>query len=390
MAWRAPGNEVVGWTKATWSCALPPIAARSSPVLHERGAVRMKFFLDTVILILVVPVVFILAYQNGLIDRFVPDDAIPADPFVRAELAQTTSGTDLSRRIDKALDAGAYDDAAMYADIAAYMNMPIEPGTVARLEAEKGIGRRVIRNTGSFLEGFASGEGNDTASFVGVVASDLTVVGDLRDIGEEGTKLVKGEEYSRPILGLSVVGLAATTATVATGGATLPARIGVSLLKVAVKAGTLTAGFGRDLARLLNETVRFDAMRDVLKNTNLADASATRQAVMGYAKGLSTAKLAPILGNIADLEKAVGPAESVRLLKYVNSENDLAQITKMSGKLGTKTRGVIELTGKTSLRAFKIVINLALWALGWGWAIIAILGAAFVGTLGRRLRHRRA
>ncbi|MCE9651283.1 MAG: hypothetical protein K8R18_16810 [Parvibaculum sp.] len=350
----------------------------------------MKLFLDAVIFILLVPVLFILAYQNGYLDRFVPDDAIPAEPFVRAELAQKTSGTDLSRRIDKALDDGAYDDAVMYADIADYADMPIESGTAARLQNEKSLGRRVARNTGSFFEGFITGEGNDTASFVGVVTSDLTVVGDVRDIGSEGTKLVKGEEYSQLVLGLSVVGLAATTATIATGGSALPARIGVSLLKVAKKAGTITAGFARDVTRLLNEAVNFEKLKGTLKSVDLADTSATRHAIADYANGVSMAKITPALNDIAALEKSVGPAESVRLLKYVDSGEDLARVTKMSGKLGTKTRGVIEITGKTSLRAFKTVANLVLWALGWGWAIIAALGAGFLGTLGRRLRRRRA
>lgn len=349
----------------------------------------MKFFLDAVIFILLVPVVFILAYQNGLLDRFVPDDSIPADPFIRAELAQTTSGTELSRRIDKALEAGDYDDAVMYADIATYADMPIEAGTAKRLENEKSIGRRVARNTGSFFEGFVTGEGNDTASFVGVVTSDLTVVGDVRDIGQEGTKMLKGEEYSQLILGLSVVGLAATTATIATGGSALPARIGVSLLKVAKKAGTLTTGFARDMTRVLNEAVNFEKLKGTLRSVDLADSSATRHAITDYAGSISTAKLAPVLGNIAALEKSVGPAESVRLLKYVDNGEDLARITKMSGKLGTRTRGIIDITGKTSLRAFKTVANLVLWALGWGWAIIAAIGAGFVGTLGRRFRGRR-
>ena len=80
----------------------------------------------------------------------------------------------------------------------------------------------------------------------------------------------------------------------------------------------------------------------------------------------------------------------MRLLKYVNNGEDLARVTKMTGKLGTKTRGIAEITGKTSLRAFKTVGNLVLWALGWGWAIIAAIGAGFAGTLGRRLTRRRA
>ena len=102
------------------------------------------------------------------------------------------------------------------------------------------------------------------------------------------------------------------------------------------------------------------------------------------------ARLTPVFKDVAALEKSVGPAETVRLLKYVENGDDLAHITKMSGKLGTKTRGIIELTGKTSLRAFKTVANLILWAAGWAWALIAAVGAGFVGSLRRRFRRRRA
>jgi len=348
----------------------------------------MKLFFDTVIFLLLMPVLFILTYQNGLLDSVVPDDAIPAEPFVRAELAQKTSGTDLSRRIDTALDAGNYDDAVMYSDIASFADMPIEAGTEARLQTERGMTRTVARNTGSFLEGFVTGEGNDTASFVGAVTSDLTVVGDVRDIGSEGTKLVKGEDYSKFVLGLSVVGLAATTATVATGGSALPARIGVSLLKVAKKAGTLTADFTKYATRLLNEAVNFDKLGGTLKKVDLANTSATRAAVTDYANGVSLAKLAPLLDDVSALQKSVGPAESVRLLKYANNGDDLARITKMSGKFGAKTRGIVEITGKTSLRAFKTVANLILWALSWGWAIVAAIGAGFFGTMTRRMSRR--
>tara|TARA_R110000868_G_scaffold161551_3_gene392100 strand:+ start:16535 stop:17587 length:1053 start_codon:yes stop_codon:yes gene_type:complete len=350
----------------------------------------MKLFFDAIVFILLAPVLFILAYQNGLLDSVVPDDLVPADPFVRAELTQKTSGSDLSRRIDTALDAKQFDDAVMYADIATYADMPIEAGTATRLEDEKSLTRSVARNTGSFFEGFISGEGSDTASFVGAVTSDLTVVGDVRDIGEEGTKLVKGEDYSQFVLGLSVVGLAATTATIATSGGALPARIGVSLLKVAKKAGTLTADFTKYLTRLIDEAVNFKKLGGTLRSVDLANTSATRRAVTDYAGSISMAKLTPALGEIAALQKTVGPAESVRLLKYVNNGEDLARVTKMTGKLGTKTRGIAEITGKTSLRAFKTVGNLVLWALGWGWAIIAAIGAGFAGTLGRRLTRRRA
>jgi hypothetical protein len=144
------------------------------------------------------------------------------------------------------------------------------------------------------------------------------------------------------------------------------------------------------MARILGEAVNFEKLKSVLKDVNLADTSATRHAVTDYANGVSMARVTPVLGDVAALERSVGPAESVRLLKYVNSEADLERVTKMSAKLGGKTRGVIEITGKTSLRAFKTVANLILWVVGWGWAFAAALGAAFLGAVGRRLRRRPA
>lgn len=349
----------------------------------------MRFLFSLVIFLLILPFVFMAAYERGMLDEYVAEDDIPADPFIKAELKETTSGADLSSRIGKALDDGNYDDAVMYAEIADYAEMPLDPEVKQRLEEENAFSRRITRNTGSFVTGFVTGEGGDTPAFMGAVASDLTVVGDVRDIGAEGTKLVRGEEYSKMILGLSVVGLAATTATVATGGGGLPARVGVSVLKVAKKAGTVTAAFTRDIVRLLQEAVNFEKLRGTLRAVDLSDTAATRRAISEYADTVSLAKVRPVLGDVAALESATGPAETVRLMKYVDDTDDLARIGKMSGKLGTKTRGVIELTGKTGLRAFKTAWNLALIALQYIWAIAGGIGALFATALGRRVVRRR-
>jgi hypothetical protein len=73
----------------------------------------------------------------------------------------------------------------------------------------------VVRNTYQFGEGFVTGKGDSTAGIAGAVTSDLTVIGDLRDIALEGGKMIAGEEYSELILGLSVVGIGVTAATIA-------------------------------------------------------------------------------------------------------------------------------------------------------------------------------
>src|SRR5690606_27468871 len=123
----------------------------------------------------------------------------------------------------------------------------------------------------------------------------------------------------------SVVGLAATTATVATGGAGLPARIGVSVLKVARKAGTITTGFARDVTRLLQEAMNFDKLGDTLRAVDLTDTAATRRAISAYADGVSMARITPVLDDVAALERAAGPAESVRLMRYVDSTEGLTR-----------------------------------------------------------------
>lgn len=349
----------------------------------------MRFLFSLVFFLLALPLAFMLAFERGLLDAYVDEDAIPDEPFIRAELAWKTSPEDMSQRVDAALEAKAWDDAAMYAEIAAFMDMPLGPATQVRLEAENAFARRAARNTSSFVTGFVTGTGEDTPAFMGALASDLTVVGDIRDIGSEGTKLVRGEEYSTMILGLSVVGLAATTATVATGGGGLPARVGVSVLKVARKAGTITAGFARDMTRLLNEAMNFDKLGDTLRAVDLADSAATRRAVTSYADGISLARVMPVLDDVAAIERAAGPAETVRLMRYVENTEDLASVSKMTAKYGTKTRGIMEITGKTSLRAFKTAWNLVLLALQWVWAIAGGIGALVAASLGRRVMRRR-
>ncbi len=348
----------------------------------------MRLFNFLFIILIALPISFMLAFEHGLLDQWVEEDLIPADPFIKAELASTVTPQELDLAINDALDQDAYEDALMYADIADYASIHLSEETTKRLTDAGSLLLRVSRDTGSFFEGFLTGEGSDTAGFMGAITSDLTVVGDLRDIGQEGTKLVAGEEYSELILGLSVVGVAATGATIASGGSTLPVKVGVSLMKIAKRTGALTRAFARQLGDLVRASVNFSRLRRSLSSADLANNRATRRTVTEFGKTLDLSKLTPVLDDMASLQRAAGPAESVRLLSRVESANDLRRVTRMSGKLGTKTRGVMTLTGKTSLRAFKTVANLVLMMLQWVWAIVAGLVTLFLGMGARRTFRR--
>ena len=66
----------------------------------------MRGVLTIIILLVAAPFIFIFALQKGWLEGYVDADDIPAEPFIRAELANDTDGADLSRRIDSALDEG--------------------------------------------------------------------------------------------------------------------------------------------------------------------------------------------------------------------------------------------------------------------------------------------
>jgi hypothetical protein len=179
-----------------------------------------------------------------------------------------------------------------------------------------------------------------------------------------------------------------TGATIATGGGGLPGRVGVSLLKVAAKTGSLTVDFSRTLTRMVGDAVNFPGLRQTMREINLADSAATREAITTYARSINTAELAPVISRMNDIRGNAGAAESVRLMRYVHSTEDLTDVANMSQRLGRKTRGVIEITGKTSLRAFRTTLRITEWILRNIIAFLSWLGSIFTLFVARFVRKR--
>jgi hypothetical protein len=311
---------------------------------------------------------------------FDPTRARDPEEAVRQELTRDTDAQAMAARINGALDQGKVDDASMYAEIARFAGFAIPQETQERLDRELSNARMIVRETGSFIGGFITGDADDVAALAGAVTADLTVVGDVRDIAAEGTKLVAGKPYNELVLGLSVVGVALTTATLATGGGALPAKAGVSVLKVAKRAGHLTADFTRVLGRLVRDAVDPPRLARTLRETRLSNSTATRAAVEAYTEHVRTAALFPTLAKVERIRETAGAGEAVRLMRYVRTTDDLDDVTAMSKVLGKKTRGVIEITGKTSLRLFKggfkilaLILENILAFLSWLGSLVALM-----------------
>ncbi len=317
--------------------------------------------------------------------------AITQDEAIRHELRSVATTEELDKRVVAALDRGDAEEAAMYVEIADYMQRTLPLETRTRLADAMTTSATIVRNAGGFASGFVSGNGTTTAEFAGAVASDLTLIGDVRDIAGEGAKMVVGDDYSQLIFGLSVVGLTASGVTIATGGGGIPAKLGVSALKVAARSGNLTEEFAATLLRLSRDAVNLQGLAIALRGVSLTDLRATEEALSSYARGVRQADIFPVMTKLGELGDGVGPGEAVRLLRFVRTTDDLEDITAMGTRLGGKTRGIIELTGMTSLRAFRVSLNIFEFLVEWVVAFIAwiaaILGFAVMHRMLRRRRH---
>lgn len=307
--------------------------------------------MDIVRLVTTAFAVAVLVFAGALV--FDPTRGHDAKSAIRSELQGATNSADLTRRVDDALARDDFDEAAMYAQIASFTGIPLAPETESQLAGQETHLHPISRGGGGFVDGFTTGRTISTTALAGAVASDLTMIGDIRDISSEGHAFLTGRPYDELVLGLSVIGVALTGPALTTSGVTLPAKVGVSVLKVASRSQTLTEAYAKYLLDTVRSAVGMDALRVSLKGIDLADAVAARTAIETFARRVHTATIFATLSQIESMRSSAGAGEAVRLLQYVRTPDDLDELAHMTRILGAKTRGVIELTRKTNLGLFK-------------------------------------
>jgi hypothetical protein len=316
----------------------------------------------------------------------------PLEAAVRAELMTVATPEKLDGLILAAIARDDMPEALMYLEIADYLGVGVPATTQAKLDETLSLGSAIARNTREFGSAFLTGEGESTAGVVGALTSDFTVIGDVRDIGAEGGRMLAGAPYSQVMLGLSVIGLTAADANAASGDGRAVVKAGVSILKIANRGGKLTAEFATGLTLMLERAVDFAMLKETLRTTKLTDFKATEDAMAAYAHAVSQAELFPVLATLNDVQDAAGPTETIRMLKYVKTAGNLADVAAIAARYGEKSRGIMELTGKTSLRGFKTAYSMAEMAMAniWGWG--AWIGALLAMSLmrGRRRSSLRA
>lgn len=145
----------------------------------------------------------------------------------------------IGQNIEAALAAQDPDLANSFVDLAAARGKPIPDKLSQRVTEVVGEENSSQGIATRFFSGLVTGNAVDGASLSGTLTGDLCVFGDVRDIVREGGHLAMGEDTDRLLLGLAAAGVVVTGATFVTVGGAAPARVGLTLVKDARKAGRL-------------------------------------------------------------------------------------------------------------------------------------------------------
>lgn len=260
------------------------------------------------------------------------------------ELDRVLDAPHVAEAIDAALAADDAELAASYVALADARAVAVAPSQRARVMLATSTTAQIVRGAGRFGQGFATGRAEDIAGLAGATAGDLTVWGDMRDAGREAWHWASGAEVDPLMLGLSTAGLAATGATYATFGASLPARAGLSVLKGARRAGLFSARLAADVGRLVRRGGGGTAARQV--GTLVADLGAT--------------------------QGKAGTRAAMLGLKHIDEAKDAARLRRLAEVKGGQTLAIVKSLGRGALFVTEALVKLGWWILAAALNLIGL------------------
>ena len=267
--------------------------------------------------------------------------------------------------IETALAIGDVDLARSLVDLAAQQKVAVPDRLLTAVAAEPAFDLgAAAREAGSCV--FA-GDFNSEAGFACVIATDLTGIGDVRDLVTEGGALVLGQPYDGLTLGLATVGLTLTGATVMSMGAAAPFRAGASFLKAMNKTRKLPPKLADELGRTIGNTIDGDAVGAAV---SMAASGRLTEAVAPLGRVLKPQSVKRIQ-NLADDFGAIYRAGGVPAMKeslaLADSTADARRLAATSAKYGKGYRGTLALLGAGVIRLADLLLEIG------GWLIFAVL-----------------
>lgn len=276
-----------------------------------------------------------------------------------------------NREIEQALAAKDSDLAKSFVDLAADRKVTLDPALIAKVDAMVAEDATAAHAAQSFAMGLITGEPNDMAGFAGTTLGDLFVFGDIRDAVREGSRLATGEKVDELILGLSVVGLAVTAGTYATMGAGTPARIGLSLAKVARKTGRMSADLTTYVGRSLRGVVDWAALKTAIGGVSVTQPALAIRAARDAVKVERAGGLIDLARNAGRVQTKAGTQAALDGLKIAESPREMARVATLAEKSGSRTRAILKVAGRGAIALSIAAFDLSLWIF---WALGTLFG----------------
>ncbi len=295
------------------------------------------------------------------------------DPVLLADhqLARVFNADLAAREIEAALVLDDADLAQSFLDLARDRNVTVDPALVAKVEAANSTLAATRRAAGRFGRGLITGEADSLVGLAGTAVSDLFVIGDVRDAVREGSRLANGEQADELILGLACVGLVVTAGTYASLGAGTPARVGVSVVKAAAKAGRITAQMAGWFSRSVREAIDWTKLGGAMRAVSLTEPAVAVRAAREAVKVEKTQSLMRAIGDVGRVQGKAGTQAALDALKIAQGPRDLSRMARLAETKGTRTRAILKTLGRGAILLTTSAFTLFSWLFT---AVMTVLG----------------
>lgn len=344
------------------------------------------------------------------------------------------------REIQASIAEGNLSEAADMVALAKDYGHQVPQGLVD--QTKQGYFDTTVRWSTDFAKGFIAGDMSNAQAIAGTIISDFAFIGDVRDLGYEGNKLLSGESYDTITLSLSAFGATTSAAafiawmgTAGTGGGATPVALAttgldnsVSIIKTSHKFGKLSAKLTENVSRITKDAVDVPKLKQSLgsltsvakmpssgqimaavrkvdlkevasgKTDDIAkvfveitpiDIKAVSKLTDGLVSSKATSELTELATSNYKIMSAGGAKTSFKALEIADNSKDMSKISAIAGKYGNKSASILIVLGKKAYKLGKLLYLIGAVLIGvLGWLLYAAWLAFYTARGTVRLINR--
>ncbi|HMT94791.1 hypothetical protein [uncultured Thiothrix sp.] len=279
----------------------------------------------------------LLVYSLTAVFKYWDFTEAPVD--IAVLMTKTVKPADLEAQVEASIQSDNPEDARMYLSLAKTFGYSLDVARfIPQIEALETPWQVTRRQATQFANGFIDGSGETGAGIAGAVTADFTVIGDARDLYEQYQNLQAGKDVNELMTALAGVGVGLTALTVLSSGTAAPIKTGSSTLKLATRANRLSPKMQSVL--LKQATDLFDYKAFLLATRGEKNLDNLRQAAMKAYNPKALKALSETAEQVNSIRKSTSLVDTLDILRYAESADDLRHLEKLSVKYGTETKGI--------------------------------------------------